>query len=263
MAQDVDRDVAGTDHGDHRPDAVAPLVDDAGAETLMLPPFERFGGWRARWPLLVVLVWVALAAVSIVLFGFGSSAPKPAAGRTPAGLRATTTARPSPAASGAASRPAPSAEPTAAVQVLAPVGATAYGPAGQGSGDNTSDAVDAIDGSVATAWQTDWYRSAAFGNLQAGTGLLIDMGRPVTMTSVRIVLGATPGADLELLTGNTPAQADMLVQGSVTGAGGTISLTLAHPEPARYLLIWFTQLPPDSTGTYQAAVYDVSIEGTP
>jgi hypothetical protein len=255
--------VAGTDlgDGDHSKDSAAPLAEDAGAETLMLPPFERLGGLRARWPLLVVLAWVALAAVSIVLFGFGSSGPKPAAGR--AGARVTTTTRPRPAASDSASTPVPSAQPTVAVQVLAPIGATAYGPTGQGSGDNASHAADAIDGSMATAWQTDWYQTAAFGNLQAGTGLLIDMGRPVTMTSVRINLGSASGAGLELLTGNTTTQAQMLVQGSVSDAGSIVSLDLTHPEPARYLLIWFTLLPPDSTGTYQAAVYDVSIEGTP
>jgi hypothetical protein len=28
------------------------------------------------------------------------------------------------------------------------------------------------------------------------------------------------------------------------------------------VLIWFTQLPPDNTGTYQAYVYNVSVSGS-
>ena len=42
----------------------------------------------------------------------------------------------------------------------------------------------AIDASRATAWRTDWYTTARFGNLYPGTGLLLDMGHPVTITGV-------------------------------------------------------------------------------
>ena len=43
--------------------------------------------------------------------------------------------------------------------------------------------------------------------------------------------------------------------------GVTVHLTLARPRRARYLLIWFTQLPPDSAGTFKASVYDVRLKG--
>ena len=33
------------------------------------------------------------------------------------------------------------------------------------------------------------------------------------------------------------------------------------PAQARYLLIWFTKLPPDSAGTYQASIYDITVRG--
>jgi hypothetical protein len=32
---------------------------------------------------------------------------------------------------------------------------------------------------------------------------------------------------------------------------------------AKYVLIWFTQLPPDGSGTYEASVYDVHLHGHP
>jgi hypothetical protein len=146
--------------------------------------------------------------------------------------------------------------------VLVPVSAVAFGPSGPGSGDNARNASLAIDASTATAWMTDWYRSARFGNLQAGTGLLLDMGRPVKITRARILLGSAPGADLELLTGNVAELGSLREQASADDAGGTVRLTLASPQRVRYVLIWFTLLPADSAGTFRAAVYDVRLRGT-
>jgi hypothetical protein len=258
----VDPDATGNHQGNLGRHALAPRISDPAADTVALPPIARARRRRARWAALLVLLWAALAGVNITLFGVDSSAPWVGAARTAARPHITATAA-TPAASTPPSTPSPSNQPTFAVQILAPASAAAYGPAGAGSGDNASHADNAIDGSGAAAWETDWYNSAAFGNLQAGTGLLIDMGRPVTITSVRITLGSTPGADLQLLTGNLPVRSQMLVQASASNAGGTVNLNLTRPEPGRYLLIWFTLLPPDSTGTFQAAVYDVRIEGTP
>ncbi|MGB6456977.1 MAG: hypothetical protein WBH47_21120 [Streptosporangiaceae bacterium] len=225
--------------------------------------WNRAAGWRARWPLLVVIAWVALAVADVGLFGLATSSPQAASVRGaptlhaggPAG--ASQRASPRPTAVPRASRPTP------VPLVLSPVSATAVGSAGPQSGDNPASASLAIDASAATAWHTDWYASAALGNLQAGTGLLIDMGRPVTISTVRLVLGSAPGADLQLLTGDTPDRSAMQVQASASAAGGTLVLRAAAPERARYLIIWFTLLPPDSAGTFQASVYDVRIEGAP
>jgi putative peptidoglycan lipid II flippase len=205
----------------------------------------------------VILVWAALAAVNVALFAVRSSPPQvrtagaeaaphigPTAGGASGGVRSTTP------------------PPSPAAEALTPASATAYGPTGPDSGDDPGHAYQAIDSNAATAWLSDWYQSAAFGSLQDGTGLLIDMGQAVTISRVQLMLGATPGADLQLLTGNAPARSQMQLQASINNAGGQVALTLASPEPARYLLIWFTLLPPDSAGTYQVSVSDVMIEGT-
>jgi hypothetical protein len=119
----------------------------------------------------------------------------------------------------------------------------------------------AIDASKTTAWSTDWYRTAQFGGLQAGTGLLLDMGHPVTITSVRIMLGHARGADLQVLTGKLPVLSRMRRQAITSDAGGTVHLSLARHHRERYLLIWFTQLPAGSAGTFTASVYDVRLKG--
>ncbi len=148
-----------------------------------------------------------------------------------------------------------------AVTALTPVSAAAFGPGGTAQGDNPQNAPLAIAGHPATPWHTSWYATARFGNLQSGTGLLLDMGRPVTVTSAQITLGRIPGADLELRAGNVPALADLQTVARATNAGGVVQLRPTGSVRSRYLLIWFTLLPPDSSGTYQADISDVSLRG--
>lgn len=248
-------------------DAVSAEPDDITAPDGLppVPPRPAGGARRVRWPIALALVWAVLAATDLVFFHSGITSTRASAAK-PAATRGVTAHRH--AGASAPPHPAPtathaSARPTAPAQALVPVSASAVGPAGSGPGNNPQLAPRAIDASTATAWLTDWYRTARFGALQPGTGLLIDMGHRVRITSAQIILGSTRGADLRLLTGNTPAQAAMRHQASAKDAGGTLQLNLARPQRARYVLIWFTLLPPDSAGTFQASVYNVRLEGTP
>jgi hypothetical protein len=203
-------------------------------------------------------VWAALAVADIVVFHTSLGENQ---------LRNSHVVAAGAAAHGHTQATAPVPAPTKArpparrARVLTPVSASALGPTGLGSGDDPQAASMAIDASTATAWATDWYRTARFGGLQDGTGLLIDMGHPVAITSAQIILGSTPGADLQVRTGKVPVLSKMRLQASVNDAGGTVDLSLARPRRARYLLIWFTQLPPDPAGTFKASVYDVTVKG--
>ena len=145
---------------------------------------------------------------------------------------------------------------------LTPVTATAFGPGGAGQGDNPQQAPLAIAGSASSGWQSDWYATADFAGLQSGTGLLLDMGKPVSVTSAQMLLGPQPGGTLELLAGDAPALADLQVVARAQLPGGELTLPVSAPVRARYLLIWFTRLPPDNSGTYQASVSDIRLSGT-
>ncbi len=50
---------------------------------------------------------------------------------------------------------------------------------------------------------------------------------------------------------------------SASGASGTLLLQPRTPVQVRYVLVWFTQLPTDLAGTYQASVYQVTVLGQP
>jgi hypothetical protein len=118
----------------------------------------------------------------------------------------------------------------------------------------------ALAGKAATPWHSAWYATPRFGNLQSGTGLLLDMGHMVTVTGARITLGNGPGADLNLRIGNTPALAGLQPVARASAVGHLVQLS-TQPTRGRYVLVWFTKLPPDQAGTFQVSVYDIKVFG--
>jgi hypothetical protein len=208
---------------------------------------------------LLVLFGAVLLAIGVIggfLLAFSArghvAAHAPAAsGHRPGGHRSASSPAPSPTAK---PRNAP------AVHVLKPVRIAAFGPGGTSRGDSPQLARLALHGSAARPWHSAWYATAHFGNLQSGTGLILAMNRKVTITRARISLGYGPGASLELRIGNRPELSHLHVVARVRRASRSVRL---HPRSARgrYVLVWFTKLPPDHAGTFQASVYRIVLVG--
>jgi len=237
-------------------------------------------GARRRARLAVALGVVALAVLGYAAFelaGHVTSHPEssPAAGqrasqavsRAAASASAASAAAARAAAASAAASATAVATPTATaaapqVRTLAPVSVEAFGPDGTANGDNPQTAgrvlADPADG-----WLSQWYATPNFGDLKQGTGLLLDMGRTVTIATVGLTLGGYPGANLELRLGASPELGALPVVASASNAGTVLSLPLKAPVRARYVLLWFTKLPPDGAGTYQAFVHGVTVRGQP
>lgn len=164
------------------------------------------------------------------------------------------------------STPTPAGTPAPAIPLtdaapLTPASATSFSTSGAGQGDNEQLAPMAIDGNRGTAWNTDWYTNARFGNLYPGTGLLIDMGKPVTISSAAISLGGAPGAAFQLRVGPASSMADLSPVARAGDASGTVHLRLSTPAHGRYVLIWFTRLPLTRNGNFEASVYNVKLAG--
>jgi cytoskeletal protein RodZ len=234
-----------------------------------LMPIRKRERRRVRWT--AVLAVLVLAVIGFAGYKFASGVGKSQRAADATSQRPTRAGQPRPAPSIAPSvqassaQPSPtassSASPVAVVEALTPARVSAFGPAGTADGDDPQRASFAISGHAATPWYSDWYVTSDFGHLQAGTGLLLDMGRTVTISSVRLSLGGHPGAVLQLRAGRHPVLADLHTVATSTAAGSTVELTLTAPAQARYLLIWFTKLPPDNAGTYQASVYAIHVRG--
>ena len=172
--------------------------------------------------------------------------------------------------------------PKSSVSVLTPVSA-------QGLEENNNGANLAIDGNQATRWQTHFYLgNPVFGGLQQGSGLLLDMGHSVKLSSVTVTFGAIPGANVEIKIGtpgapvpapqsdamsSSAAAADeaasqsfasaMTTVAQQTGVSGTVTFPVSSKASGRYVLIWFTKLPPmaGQANKYQADVYNIVVKG--
>jgi cytoskeletal protein RodZ len=218
------------------------------------PPPRARRGSRWVWPgIAVVLAVIGVISYHLAAGATGaSSAPKLHATKasTPSAAPRPTPPSPAPSTPGPSQKPVPLTE-------LTPASAVAFGPAGTADGDNPQNASLALSGNPATPWHTSWYTTARFGNLQDGTGLLLDLGRTVTITGTAIRLGSTRGADLQLRAGTSAAH--LATVASKSGAGGLVRLRLTSRVRARYLLIWFTLLPPDAAGTFQADISSVTV----
>jgi cytoskeletal protein RodZ len=228
---------------------------------------------RRNWAMVAGVVTIGLALVVVagfvayhVLAGPQRAAQAgPAAGGHGVTQRLAGHGTAASAAPAATASPAPTArhgpaQATAppAARALTPASVTAAGP---GGGDNPQFAYRAIDASHATAWRTDWYTTARFGNLYPGTGLLLDMGHPVTITGARISLGSAPGAALQIRVGAARGLAQRPPAARAAAAAGVLRLRFSRPAHGRYVLLWFTRLPADPSGTFQASVYNIELTG--
>jgi len=230
---------------------------------------------RVRWTAVLAVLVLAVLGFAGYKFvvGVGKARPAAAASLHPSaagpGSPGTANAAQSPsvATSSASSAASPaSASPTAApatVQALTVTRVTAFGPSGTGSGDNPQIAARAVAGSRAAPWYSQWYATPFFASLKTGTGLLVDMGHTVTVSSVRVWLAAPAGASLQLRAGAKPVPTWLPTVASATSTGGAVQFKLSAPVHVRYLLIWFTKLPPDNAGHYQASVYKIGVQGQP
>lgn len=234
-----------------------------------------------KWTLILsglISVFIFLAAYDLIAGGVGSDG-SPSAANTSVGTHAAAPATskgpppafPSPSAiaspppavipSGSLSKPHSGTASGPAPHSLAIKSVTAVGPQGASDGDDPGAASRVMDGG-AQPWHSSWYATAKFGNLQSGTGLLLDMGKAVGVSSVRLVLGSQIGASVDVRVGDTATLANLPTVATATDAGGTVHLSAAERARGEYVLIWFTTLPPNGQGKYQVYVYGVTVDGT-
>jgi hypothetical protein len=157
--------------------------------------------------------------------------------------------------------------------VLTPVGAQGFDAlrtrTQDPSDENSTMAVNLIDHDPA-GWATQQYLgSPNFGNLKSGSGLILNMGEPVQISSVTITFGDMPGANVELKEGdsNTRSVANeesMVTVASMSDVSGTRTFKISKPVTDQYLVVWFTRLPPlrHVPGKWMAQIFNIIIRGT-
>ena len=131
-----------------------------------------------------------------------------------------------------------------------------------GDGDEKSDRAPlAIDSKPGTVWTTDGYNSARFGQLKSGVGLLLDMGKDVSISDVKVTLPAPTGSALQLRIGDEPTLSALDTVAKDTDTSGTITFHLSSVQRGRYVLLWFTKLASDDGGRFRGKISDVVVHG--
>ena len=162
-----------------------------------------------------------------------------------------------------------------AVSALTPVSAHGFdalnGPAQDPGNENDAQAHFAIDTSRSTFWNTQFYLgNPVFGGYKTGSGLILDMGKAVRLSSVDVTFGSIPGADVSIMLGNSNVRAKSTLSSfttvaSATDVGGSHTFTVTSKATGRYVLIWFTKLPPKSAGStskFEAQIYNIIVRGS-
>lgn len=143
-----------------------------------------------------------------------------------------------------------------------PAAATGYDPFYQPPGEENPDEIPlTTDGDDSTAWYTlNYFSAPTFGNLKAGSGVIYDMGKNVTVHEVTVVT-PTPGIAFDVLAGDTPSQdpSDFQKVAGTTNADGTTKLAIPDNTSARYWVLWITSLANAGGDNYNAGIGEVTL----
>ncbi|MGI8532782.1 MAG: hypothetical protein ACR2KN_07240 [Geodermatophilaceae bacterium] len=217
---------------------------------------------RRRTWLVIAFPVAALLAVVLVALAIGSSFDRIIGSTVDQRSGAASTSAPA----GSSTPPSANATtppPTASTGPLPVTSATVFDPFGDGAPENNGDSPRAFDNDPGTSWSTLSYRgSPQLGNLKPGVGLVFDLGQPVNVSQVKI-LTDQPGATVEIRASATAATdlASFAVLGQNQLQAET-TFPIASAQPARYWLVWITELVPDG-GNFSASLAEVSFTGVP
>lgn len=156
--------------------------------------------------------------------------------------------------------PGTTAPPAAAAGTAIPLNAVSIVDFSGQPPDNSVNLQNVISG-AAPPWRSDNYRgSAAFGGLKNGMGLMFDLGSEQNVKTVTVKT-PTPGFNVEIRTAPsaTPTAAQTSTVGSGTVDQPSTTLTIADPQPSRYVMVWLTSLPASSNGSYQVQIGQVTM----
>ncbi|WP_149262789.1 protein kinase family protein [Actinomadura sp. K4S16] len=115
-----------------------------------------------------------------------------------------------------------------------------------------------IDGRPSGAWETQSYADADFGRYSKGLGVLLDMGKPVKVASVKVSSPVSSGT-LQVRIGDSQTPTDLQRVGEQTPTGGEVTITANPQATGRYVVVWFTKLP---SGPFKGKLGEVTVYGT-
>ena len=151
--------------------------------------------------------------------------------------------------------PKQSSSPAKAAKPIKVSQATVFSPTGGGT-DHPEELPLATDGSKSSAWYTEHYATADFGQLKQGVGLLVQVPADAKVGALTVRF-ATPGVTAKVYAGdNSSSLLQSKPIATTNGAPSTWRVQPDQPKQATYWLIWISKLAPDD-GAYRAGVADL------
>jgi eukaryotic-like serine/threonine-protein kinase len=212
---------------------------------------------RGRWLAPLVAVGIVVTAIAVLVWT-GSLRPDPAP--------ATGT---SPPTNTAAQQPADVRVPAAAVGSINPK---------EAGGERNDIVARATDGDTGTAWSTQRYNRDNFGELKAGTGLILQLDEAVAAWRLNLPLNPAGGrakiyaadqpyGNQQTISPLQPASAleRRLVElgwnevGAEQDLSRRTSFDLSGDRPYRYYLVWLTDLPEAERGGWRLEVREARL----
>lgn len=174
--------------------------------------------------------------------------------------------------------PAPAAKTTSPTSATPSVttrtisGLKDFDPSADGGNDqeNPDELHYATDGNPNTAWHTLTYLgNPKFGGLKPGVGIVVDLGKAVSVGAVQLTLQGEPtGVELLIPQGAGAAAAATAPMRTVKqwqaiaqnpAAGTSVTLAPAKPVTTRWLLVYLTTLPQVSAGKYRGGIVQIQV----
>jgi hypothetical protein len=157
-------------------------------------------------------------------------------------------------------------DPThSAPQPIKIVGVKDFDPLGTDGGENPKTVGNVDDQNLATSWQTSTYLdSPNLGNLKPGVGVILDLGSAQTVGSVTVhFLGGATSVDLMAASAGVSVEPTSLdgFQKVASDQASTATLTPRSKVKSRYLLVWLTKLPQESSGHFRGRIAEINVTG--
>jgi putative peptidoglycan lipid II flippase len=156
-------------------------------------------------------------------------------------------------------------QPTSAVRALPVDVVNDFDPQGE-DGENPDQVGRVVDGNVRTGWTTTTYFSqAALGGLKDGVGVVLDLGGPRELSSLRIQLAGGP-TDVSVYASSPGADEPRSLKGLrriavLDAAGPDASVSVPSGLLTRYVVVWLTELPEVEPGDFRGEIREITVQG--
>ena len=156
--------------------------------------------------------------------------------------------------------------PSSAVGAIEVAEVSDFDPQGQDGGENPDQVERVVDGDPDTGWRTTTYfRRPQLGGLKDGVGVVLDLGGPRELTSLRIRLAGGP-TDLAVYASapgaSTPTTLkDLRRIAALDLAGPDASVSVPSGLLTRHVVVWLTALPETGPDEYRGEIREITVEG--